>query len=601
MSDQSNQLFPQEPEIPQENRPFPEAAVPPGSEESGEGMTAPDQQQSDDDEVEIIFYATVGAPEGERILYSQRAAEERNEEQIPLLLPAWSATTIDSRTAVPPTIQTADHSEKRGGLSWWRGCLIGAVAAAIVLSLLGSSLFSIYWFWNLRQERVAEITSLAETEPFSPAASSADSRPSRDDEGSVDQFPAPALAAVEQKRLNRIVFVNDNRQIETIDPDGGSRRQITSDARSYIFPSWSEDGNLIAAIGTTISGAGIYVIPDEMESGAIEEVHFSESESPFYLYWAPDGQQITFLANANALDLSLNVIELGSEDAGRTIALGSPLYWNWSADSRQLLVHSGSGATDSQLVMVDDFGRPLAPRVPSPGFFQAPGISPNGRYWAYSQFQTGGTSWLVIDDRLEGSENRKRHAGAVAFSWSPVNDELAFITGSDGEEFSAWGPLRLMDAKTGDVRVLSSDVVLAFFWSPDGRKIATISVPQEKEFGKQYEVRGDKARRMVKYAAESPLPAAQVGPAHTFQINVIDVKSGEGLQLTEASLSAVFMTQYIPYFDQYAFSHHVWSPDSNALVLPVTEGMQSEIAIIDTRSGRVTPLAEGSIGFWSTR
>ena len=595
MSDLSNPMDPQEPENTKETGPFPEAAPSDNSEEIAASL----QDQADEDDVEIIFYAAVDAPEAQRILYSQRAADEDGDENPPVLLPAWSATTVNSRTAAAPIIPTAGDSEKRGGLSWWRGCLIGAIAALIVLSLLGSSLFSIYWFWNQRQERVSEIAGLMETEPFSSA--SADGRPSSEDDGSGDQFPAPPLAVVEQEPLNRIVFINDNRQIETINPDGSNRRQITSDARSYIFPSWSADGNLIAAIGTTISGAGIYVMPDEAETSALEEVHFSESESPFYLYWAPDGQQITFLANAHALDLSLNVIELRSEDASRTIALGSPLYWNWAADSRQMLVHSGSGSTDSQLVMVDAFGRQLQPRVPSPGLFQAPGISPNGRYWAYSQFQAGGTSWLVIDDRYDGSDNHKRHAGAVAFSWSPVNDELAFITGSEGDEVNAWGPLRLMDAETGDVRVLTTDLVLAFFWSPDGRKIATISVPQEKDFGKQYEVRSDKARRLARYSAESPRPAAQVGPAHTFEINVIDVESGEGLQLTEAGLSAVFMTQYIPYFDQYAFSHHIWSPDSNALVLPITEGMQSEIAIIDARNGHVTPLAEGSIGFWSTR
>jgi TolB protein len=521
------------------------------------------------------------------------------ENETPLLLPAWSKTTINSRAAQAPVVV---HNETSSGRGWWANCLIGAIAAVIVLSLLGSSLFSIYWFWNIRQERIAEVANLLEEPQPAPQSSSADGRPARDDEGVNSEIPTPALQSVQQERLNRIVFVNENRQIETIDPDGSSRRQITSDARSYIFPSWSESGNLIAAIGTTISGAGIYVMPDEMETGALEEIHFSSDESPFYLYWAPDGSQITFLANERSLELSLNVIGLDGDSASRTIALGSPMYWNWAADSRQMLVHSGSGSTDSQLVMLDDFGRPQTPRVPSPGLFQAPGISPNGHYWAYSQFQAGGTSWLVINDRLEGSENRKRHAGAVAFSWSPVKDELAFITGSGGDELSAWGPLRLMDAQTGEVRVLSSDMVLAFFWSPDGRKVATISVQQENNLGEQYEVRGDKTRLLAKYSPENAaLPAAQIRPPHSFRINVIDVESGEGLQLAEVALSAVFLTQFIPYFDQYAFSHHVWSPDSNALVLPIVEGQFSELSIIDTRNGNVTPLAEGSIGFWSAR
>ena len=40
------------------------------------------------------------------------------------------------------------------------------------------------------------------------------------------------------------------------------------------------------------------------------------------------------------------------------------------------------------------------------------------------------------------------------------------------------GPLRLMDAATGETTLLSRDQVAAFFWSPDGRYLATISLNQ---------------------------------------------------------------------------------------------------------------------------
>lgn len=558
----------------------------------------PSGEKLDEDDIEITFYATIDTAQGEQIITPHGEDDPWPPENIQFLLPAWSDTTVSSRTlATPPPVQRSETKQER---SLWRACIVSAVAAAIVFSLLGSSLFSIFWFWNVRNNRVSEVTALLDDHSGQQGTDSADrSQPAYDEASDRDQPLASALAAAPGKPVNRIVYVNNNRQIETISPDGGDQRQLTSDAKSYLFPAWSQDGRFIAAIGTTISGAGIYVMPDEEDSAAKEEVHFSASESPFYLYWSPDGRQISFLADDRSTGLGLNVIDLAGESASRTIAVGSPMYWNWTADSRQILVHSGSGSGDSQLVMIDDFGRPQAPQIPTPGPFQAPGISPSGRYWAYSQFQSGGNTWLVIDDRMNGEENSKRHAGSVAFNWSPAGDELAFISGDAQHAFSSWGPLQLMDAQTGDTRLLSTDTVLAFFWSPDGRKIITISVPEENNLGPQFEVRNEKGRRLARYASgSSTLATAQMTP-HLFSIKVIDIESGEGLQLLETSLSPIFLTQFLPYFDQYAFSHQIWSPDNNTLVLPISEGRQSEITLVDARNGRTTPLADGSIGFWS--
>ena len=112
---------------------------------------------------------------------------------------------------------------------------------------------------------------------------------------------APALAPAAHEPVNRIVFVNNNRQIETISPDGSDERQVTSDAKSYLFPAWSQDGRYIAAIGTTINGAGIYVMPDEEETGANEEVHFSDRRfRVLSLLVAQTASKSRFLANSHA-------------------------------------------------------------------------------------------------------------------------------------------------------------------------------------------------------------------------------------------------------------------------------------------------------------
>ena len=100
-----------------------------------------------------------------------------------------------------------------------------------------------------------------------------------------------------------------------------------------------------------------------------------------------------------------------------------------------------------------------------------------------------------------------------------------------GSTFGSWGPLRLMDAETGDIRLLSAETVLAFFWSPDGRKIATISIPDEGGLlGEQFEVRDEKSRRVARFAPGRTTSTGGPDPPHSFHINVIDVQSGEGLR-----------------------------------------------------------------------
>jgi len=124
-------------------------------------------------------------------------------------------------------------------------------------------------------------------------------------------------------------------------------------------------------------------------------------------------------------------------------------------------------------------------------------------------------------------------------------------------------------------------------------------VPDGGPLGEEFEVRIEKDRRLARHlsgAAEAP--AAQIA-SNSFHIIVIDVESGQALWRLESGLSTIYLTQFLPYFDQYAFSHQIWSPDSAALVLPLVQEDAVEITRIDADDGQTTKLADGSIAFWS--
>jgi len=58
--------------------------------------------------------------------------------------------------------------------------------------------------------------------------------------------------------------------------------------------------------------------------------------------------------------------------------------------------------------------------------------------------------------------------------------------------------------------------------------------------------------------------------------------------------------QVLPYFDQYALSHHFWAPDSSAIVLPLTdEANLDHVVVIPADGGDPHSVATGWVGFWS--
>ena len=80
---------------------------------------------------------------------------------------------------------------------------------------------------------------------------------------------------------------------------------------------------------------------------------------------------------------------------------------------------------------------------------------------------------------------------------------------------------------------------------------------------------------------------------------VINVETGEETQLLSFTPSVLFISQFLPFFDQYALSHRIWSPNSDAVVLSVLEDGRSHVKVIPIDGGPVTDLGRGDMPFWS--
>jgi TolB protein len=187
--------------------------------------------------------------------------------------------------------------------------------------------------------------------------------------------------------------------------------------------------------------------------------------------------------------------------------------------------------------------------------------------------------------------------GTVAISFDPTGTALAFIA-SDRAVIDPpplpIGPLRTVDSGTGAVRTLIDGPVMAFFWSPDGRTLAAIEFIDPDDAGP------GEARADERLAATGVFPVAAEPSGLAVRLVFVDVATGERRSDREVRVTELFAFQVLPFFDQYARSHRLWSSDGTALVLPIAEpGEPDRLVVLDADGGDAQPLADGSIGFWS--
>jgi Tol biopolymer transport system component len=423
----------------------------------------------------------------------------------------------------------------------------------------------------------------------------------------------PAIASVPPAlpdSTGMIVFITTDGNIALTDITGRSRINITTDAylsadrqagRIYQFPTFSSDGKSIAfvSLSTTSDFQGItqtvHVAPATNGSKVNDLYSTSEWGIP-YLDFSPDGKQIAFLT-INQTEGAVRVISSAGGDAS-TLETGSPMYWHWRSDSTAMLTHFNGRAEkkgDANIAVVDVNGSLKSGQQELdalPGAFQSPQFAPDGKHMLYVA-NAGGNDELV----LAGADGKPVctvmpiEANAY-FAWSPDGGKVAVMDTQTPASLPA--PLIVHDFAAGASKTVQ-DEASAFFWSPDGSRLATYRI-----------VNNAPITSISMTSGKVNAPAKQQQQRVALRIETIDVASGQVTRVADTLPSQQF-GQYLQYFDQYSRAVSPWSPDGKHMVFTTVhaDGNTADVAVASFDSTQTGPslkrVAAGVVAFWSPR
>ncbi len=359
----------------------------------------------------------------------------------------------------------------------------------------------------------------------------------------------------------RLVVLDAEGNIVTIDPDGSNPARVTDDGATarYFQPTWSPVEDRLAWGQSNREGFGVGFSAGD---GSDRKV-VPTASNPFYLDWAPDGSQVAILYGG-VQGVILEVVDMKTYTSS-VVGSGSPFYFSWNPESTGVAVHVG--ANDFGTIVL---GEPLVDLGGTAATYQAP-------YWTPAGIIHFAQEGLALVDP-EGDHDRllaTMPGNPVFFVANRQGTKVAVesITDQEGDGSTVAlvptaqieaNAVSVLDVTTGEVDVALDDTSIGYFWSPDGESLVLLRL------------------------------LGQSG-----QVEVSVWKDGQTSVLTTITPPISFFRDVLQYFNQYGQSLQLWSPDSSEVALSGTIGDQSGIWLIPADGSEPSLVFDGQWVAWS--
>jgi TolB protein len=317
---------------------------------------------------------------------------------------------------------------------------------------------------------------------------------------------------------------------QTVDVVDGSESVLASQ------PTWSRDGTQLAWSSVSAERQVVLVETYDDEGVRTGEPERSnvEGQPVFYLQWSADDDQLAYIRNAEGG----GVVEVGLIEPGlpgEPVGEGAPFFISWSPTPDRILAHVNEVSIDA--FALDTPAELFNAVTAVDGGFSAPAWVDDQRALIVAE---GALSYLNV--ATGDIEPIVPVAGPIRFVLSPDRTKVAYqvVGGSAGVSVIGLpvqgdrAGLTVLDLETGAQTVVTSELAVAFEWSPDSDKLAWLGA-----------------------AITDGRPLGRWG----FWSLTGDVVS---TQTSGFELTRKYGRNYLPFFAQYAQSVTGWSPDSSA-------------------------------------
>ena len=376
------------------------------------------------------------------------------------------------------------------------------------------------------------------------------------------ESPDPTVESEVAGLTGRLAILDETGNLVTVNPDGSDEvmlDEVEAGQSQVRQPTWSPDGSRVAWVHVEVSDDETLdtVLATSTGRGSRPTEATTGDVVPFYLSWDPTSSRIAYLGGRDE-DIEIGVVE-GGRARGTPLDTGQPYYLSWGPQGDELLVHVGEDRLerlrlDGSLTTVAD----------QPGTFFAPVWTSDGRTFVYASAGARDQHLVVHEIDARRGTQLLPFDGLLRFVVSPDGRRIAFQV---LEQQNAQ-PLTVIDVRTGETTEIVDGLTGGFFWSPDGERLLyLVADPDEEQVWYRWGV----------WDGTSSFTTTRFVP------------------------SLLVVEEYLPFFEQYAQSMSLWSPDGSAFAYPgQNEAGELGIWVQSAKPDRAPVLvAEGTFVAWS--